>query len=103
MSGSNFILLLLSKSVALFSLVLFKLKWTFGGSRFCRINCFPLVTGQLFPFKILAFAVVAAVVVFIVVVVVIVVVVGVVVVVVVDKVKAMHFLLLLMLFCFNGF
>ena len=65
----------------------------FLGFNILTSKLFPLVAGQLFPFKILAFAVVAAVVVFIVVVVVIVVVVGVVVVVVVviDKVKAMHF------------
>ena len=63
----------------------------FLGFKILTSKVLPLVAGQLFPFKILAFAVVAAVVVFIVVVVVIVVVVGVVVVVVVDKVKAMHF------------
>ena len=76
----------------------------FLGFNILTSKLFPLVAGQLFPFKILAFAVVAAVVVFIVVVGVIVVVVGVVVVVVViDKVKAMHFFIAADAFCFNGF
>ena len=77
-----------------------KIKMDFLGFKILTSKLFPLVAGQLFPFKILAFAVVAAVVVFIVVVVVvIVVVVGVVVVVVVDKVKAMHFFIAADAFC----
>ena len=72
----------------------------FLGFKILTSKVLPLVAGQLFPFKILAFA---AVVVLIVVVVVIVVVVGVVVVVVVDKVKAMHFFIATDAFCFNGF
>ena len=66
----------------------------FLGFKILTSKLFPQVAGQLFPFKILAFAEV---------VVVVNVVVVVVAVVVIDKVKAMHFLLLLMLFCFNGF